>query len=89
MKVALPMMIMTNFPFSPNLSSCAGLGVECHEAAVKIGFGWDVYLGRVYLIPIVNSCRAISCTDKNRSRGEAGWREPYCLSQAAGEGGGF
>lgn len=31
---------------------------------MKIGFGWDVYLGRVYLIPVVNSCRA-PCTDKN------------------------
>lgn len=44
MNIALPTIIITNFPLSPDLSSCADLGVGCFKAAVKIGFGWDVYL---------------------------------------------
>lgn len=35
---------MTNFPLSPDLSSCADLGAGCFKAAVKTGFGWDAYL---------------------------------------------
>lgn len=44
MNIALPTIIITNFPPSPNISSCADLGVGCFEASVKISFGWDVYL---------------------------------------------
>lgn len=42
--IALPTIIITNFPFSPDLSSCAELGAGRFKVAVKIGFGWDVYL---------------------------------------------